>query len=68
MKKEDYKKRPPKDDVIFDLDINNSASAYEFTGMIPTPPQSDSERESYMDIQDYSPETVDIFSQKTNKI
>lgn len=68
MKKENYKDRPPKDDVIFDLDINNSVSAYEFTGMLPVPPRSESEKESYMDIQNYSPESVDIFGKHENKI
>lgn len=68
MHKENYKKNPPKDDIIFDLDINNSASAYEFTGMLPTPPKSEEERKNYMDVLEFSPETVDIFQQKKDKI
>lgn len=64
MKKEVYRKDTPKYNLMTDLDINNVASAYEFTGLIPTPPQSEDERENYMDLMDYSPETVDIFRQK----
>ncbi len=64
MKKEVYRKDTPKYNLMTDLDINNAASAYEFTGLIPTPPQSEDERENYMDLMDYSPETVDIFRQK----
>lgn len=68
MKKENYKERPPKEDIMFDLDINNSVSAYEFTGMIPTPPANEEEKESYMNIMEYSPKETDIFSEKENKI
>lgn len=68
MKKEYYKKNTPKYKLMTDLDINNCASVNEFTGMIPTPPQSEEERENYMDIMDYSPESVDIFKKKENEM
>lgn len=68
MRKESYKNKPPREDVVFDLDINNSVSAYEFTGMLPTLPTNEAEEESYMDIMDYSPKTVDIFAENKNKI
>lgn len=63
MFKKDYKKTP-KDDFLFDMDIANAASAYDFTGALPTPPQNDAEKESYLNILNYSPETIDVFQQK----
>ena len=66
MFKENYKK-PEKDDFLFDMDISNAVSVYEFTGALPTPPKNNSEKESYLDILNYSPETIDIFGQKKEK-
>ena len=63
MFKEDY--RPPKknnrdDDFLFDLDISNSVSAYDFTGAVPVPPRSEDEKKSYMSILNYSPESINV--------
>ena len=66
MFKEEYKKNPKKD-FLFDMDISNAVSAYDFTGAVPVPPQNEDEKESYLDILNYSPETIDVFGQKKEK-
>ena len=63
MYKKDYKETP-KNDIMFDMDIANAASDYDFTGAIPVPPQNEDEKENYMSILNYSPENIDIFQQK----
>lgn len=68
MMKENYRQRPPREDIMFDSDISNSVSATEFTGMLPTPPLDEDEEESYMNIMEYSPKEVDVFSKKENKL
>jgi len=45
-----------KTDILFDLGGFSASSAYEFTGMLPTPPQSEEEAKSYQEILDYTPE------------
>lgn len=66
MFKEEYKKNPKKD-FLFDMDISNAVSAYDFTGAVPVPPQNEDEKESYLDILNYSPETIDVFGHKKEK-
>ncbi len=66
MFKEEYKKNPKKE-FLFDMDISNVVSAYDFTGAVPVPPQNEDEKESYLDILNYSPETIDVFGQKKEK-
>lgn len=66
MYKKDYKSMP-KTDFLFDLDITETVSTNDFTGAIPTPPQSEAEKENYMNLMDYSPETIDVFQQKEDK-
>ncbi len=66
MFKEEYKKNPKKE-FLFDMDISNAVSAYDFTGAVPVPPQNEDEKESYLDILNYSPETIDVFGQKKEK-
>lgn len=63
MFKENYKKTE-ENDFLFDMDISNAASVYEFTGALPTPPKDEDEKENYLDILNYSPETIDVFQQK----
>ena len=66
MLRENYRENP-KNDFMFDLDITNTASKYEFTGMLPTPPKTDAEAENYKEILNYTPETIDAFQQKKEK-
>jgi len=66
MRKENYKPTL-KNDVLFDMDIANAASAYEFTGALPTPPHNEAEKESYLNVLNYSPETIDVFQQKKER-
>lgn len=66
MFKEEYKKNLKKE-FLFDMDISNAVSAYDFTGAVPVPPQNEDEKESYLDILNYSPETIDVFGQKKEK-
>ena len=66
MLRENYKDIP-KGDFMFDLDITNTASKYEFTGMMPTPPKNDAEEENYKEVLNYSPETIDTFQQKKER-
>ena len=66
MFKEENKKKPKKE-FLFDMDISNAVSAYDFTGAVPVPPQNEDEKESYLDILNYSPETIDVFGQKKEK-
>ena len=66
MFNEEYKKNPIKE-FLFDMDISNAVSAYDFTGAVPVPPQNEDEKESYLDILNYSPETIDVFGQKKEK-
>jgi hypothetical protein len=40
---------PPYDDDKF-YDIEQVSSAHDYTGMIPTPPQNESEAEAYSDL------------------
>ena len=47
---EDYPVNPDED--IYGV----SASAYDCTGLIPTPPEDEQEREAYGDIYPYLPE------------
>lgn len=61
MFKENYKEKPKKD-FLFDMDISNAVSAYDFTGAVPVPPKNKAEEESYMDILNYSPETIEDFN------
>lgn len=66
MFKEEYKKKPKKE-FLFDMDISNAVSVHDFTGAVPVPPQNEDEKESYLDILNYSPETIDVFGQKKEK-
>ncbi len=54
------KKKRPHEQMVADIlfDMEEASSVNDFTGMLPTPPQSDYERESYQDILDYTPEPV----------
>lgn len=66
MFKKDYKK-PLKEDFLFDMDIANAVSAYDFTGAVPVPPQTEAEKQSYLNILNYSPEVIDIYDEKEEK-
>ena len=44
------------EDEVFEL--CNAASSTDCTGLIPTPPQTEAEMESYMRIYDYQPKDV----------
>ena len=66
MLRENYKDIP-KGDFMFELDITNTVSNYEFTGMMPTPPKNDVEAENYKEVLNYSPETIDTFQQKKER-
>ncbi len=47
------------------FDLGNACSAHECTGLIPTPPQTDEEMESYMAIMDYrAPDAVNRKEEK----
>ncbi len=48
------------------FDLGNASSAHECTGLIPTPPQTDEEMESYMAIFDYR--APDAVSEEEEKI
>lgn len=63
-----YKKyyKDPKTENDF-IDIANAASVQEFTGALPRPPRSEDEKESYLDILNYSPETIDVFGEKKKR-
>ena len=49
------------------MDIANAVSAYDFTGALPTPPKNEAEKESYLNVLNYSPETIDVFQQKKDE-
>ena len=61
MLRENYRENP-KNDFMFDLDLTNTVSKYEFTGMMPTPPKNENEEENYKEILNFTPETVDAFN------
>lgn len=44
-----------KDEDSFDYDVTKTNSATDCTGLIPTPPQSDEEFDSYMDVYEIRP-------------
>ena len=63
MFKENYKEKPKKD-FLFDMDISNAVSAYDFTGAVPVPPKNEAEEESYREILNYSPKSLDVSNDK----
>lgn len=44
-----------KDEDSFNYDVTKTNSATDCTGLIPTPPQSESEFDSYMDVYEIRP-------------
>lgn len=47
-----------------EFDLTEARSATEFTGLIPRAPINDYELNSYKELIGYSPETIDIYSDK----
>lgn len=43
----------------FAFDFTNASSVTECTGLTPTPPKTNAEKEAYLNIYDYKPEVTD---------
>ncbi|MBE7048485.1 MAG: hypothetical protein E7393_03830 [Ruminococcaceae bacterium] len=46
------------------FELCNACSSTDCTGLIPTPPQTEEEMESYMAIYDYQPPNVEVEKEK----
>lgn len=51
----------------FAFDFTNASSITECTGLTPTPPKTDAEKEAYLNIYDYNAEPTDKSNEKRGK-
>ena len=61
-------KNPVNNDIMHDdlslFGESEAVCASEYTGLIPSAPQDDYELDSYNDILEYSPESINIYNHK----